>query len=96
MVGIEAMQHGRPVVAFESGGIPDWLDHEKTGLLVREQDSQALTRAITRLLSDTRYASYLGSNAHKRAAALFSFSNYIDGLESTLAGVFLEKKVLAN
>ena len=35
MVGIEAMARGRPVVAFDTGGIGDWLeDRVKRGCLV--------------------------------------------------------------
>jgi len=33
MVGIEAMAYAKPVVAFDTGGISDWLDHGTTGYL---------------------------------------------------------------
>jgi len=52
MVLMEAMACKVPVVATKSGGMVDIVFHEKTGLLVPEQDSSALASAIKRLLKD--------------------------------------------
>ncbi len=50
-VGLEALAHGRPVVAFAVGGISDWLDDEQNGLLVPPTDWRKLAAAMTTLLA---------------------------------------------
>lgn len=84
LIGPEAMRRGRPVVAFDVGGISDWLEHEHTGLLVPEQDIDAFGRALERLLTDTAYAQRLGANAAVRASERFSNSDFIDRVEAIL------------
>ena len=61
VVIIEAMASGVPVVAYKSGGIPDVISDEQTGLLVEPGNTQALSNAITRLLRDTDLRVRLGS-----------------------------------
>ena len=60
MVGLEAMARARPVAAFAVGGIPDWLVHGETGLLVDEADVDGLARAMERLLDDAPAAEAMG------------------------------------
>ena len=86
MVGLEAMRYGRPVVGFDVGGIPDWLEHETTGLLVREQDVDALARSLARVLTEDGLAAKLGANARRRVAERFGFARYVDQLEHYLSG----------
>lgn len=86
MIGLEAMHHGRAVVAFDVGGISDWLEHEVTGLLVPEQDVTGLARALERVLTDTELANRLGRNAYDRARTIYVFDRYIDTLEIYLSG----------
>lgn len=86
MIGLEAMLHGRPVIAFEVGGIPDWLEHEKSGLLVPEQDTRAFAEALRRLLSDTKLAAEYGENGRLSVARHFGFEDYLDRLEAHLQG----------
>jgi glycosyltransferase involved in cell wall biosynthesis len=86
MVGLEAMGHGRPVVGFAVGGIPDWLEHGTTGLLVPERDIASLAGAIERVLSDTAFARTLGENARTHARERYSFSRYLDLVETLLSG----------
>lgn len=86
LVGLEAMRHGRPVVAFRAGGIPDWLDHEETGLLVPPLNVPALTAALERVLTEPSLAGEMGARGARRVREKFSFSDYIDRLESELAG----------
>jgi glycosyltransferase involved in cell wall biosynthesis len=57
---LEAMALSRPVVASEVGGIPEMIEHGRTGLLVPPRDPAALADAIVRLLTDHAYADTLG------------------------------------
>ncbi|NJN49189.1 MAG: glycosyltransferase [Alkalinema sp. RL_2_19] len=50
MVFAEAQAMGLPVVSFASGGIPESVSHEKTGLLAAERDWQGLAKHILDLL----------------------------------------------
>ena len=86
MVGLEAMHYGRPVVGFSVGGIPDWLEHGVTGLLVPEQDVRAFANALEQLLEDPTLCSKLGEQAQERVRTKFSFENYLDRLEALLSG----------
>jgi glycosyltransferase involved in cell wall biosynthesis len=86
MIGLEAMRHGRPVVAFDVGGIPDWLEHDVTGLLVPERDVIGLAKALERLLLDLELARRLGEMAILRAHERFSFEDYLKQIEQHLGG----------
>jgi glycosyltransferase involved in cell wall biosynthesis len=77
MIGLEAMHHGRPVVAFDVGGIPDWLEHEVTGLLAAEQDVEALAKALEIVLSDRELAQRFGETGLSRVQQRFSFEDYL-------------------
>lgn len=43
---LEAMASGLPVFATEHGGIPEAIEHGKSGILVKESDHEALARAL--------------------------------------------------
>ena len=85
MIGLEAMHYGRPVVAFNAGGISDWLQDGVTGLLAPEQDVKALAAAIERLLRDDELCSQMGRQAQAVVRSKFTFDGYLDRLESLLA-----------
>ncbi len=84
MVGIEAMARGRPVVAYDTGGIPDWLDHETTGLLVPAADVSAMTSAIQRLLDNPSLASEMGRAGVCRTRRAFSHQAYLDHIKQAV------------
>ncbi|HTS66502.1 MAG TPA: glycosyltransferase family 4 protein [Candidatus Acidoferrales bacterium] len=85
MIGLEAMHYGRPVAAFDVGGIPDWLEHGVTGLLAPEGDVRALAAAIDQLLGDPDLCTRLGSQAQERVRTKFAFDDYLDRLEGFLS-----------
>ncbi|MBX3177028.1 MAG: glycosyltransferase family 4 protein [Candidatus Hydrogenedentes bacterium] len=86
LVGLEAMRHGRPVVAFRTGGIPDWLVNEENGLLAPSLDVAAYAAALERALAEPGLAKRLGENGARRAREKFSFEKYLNRLEQFLAG----------
>lgn len=51
LVLVEAQACGTPVVAYRSGGTPEMVDEDRSGLLVSEKDVDALTSAIGDVLT---------------------------------------------
>lgn len=49
LAALEAMAHGVPVVAFGVGGLPDLIDHDGDGWIVRPGDVAALTATLHQL-----------------------------------------------
>ncbi len=81
MVGLEAMRHARPVVAFAVGGIPDWCVDGVTGILAPEQDLAAFARGLEQVLHDTPRARQMGAAALAHVTAAFNFDAYLGALE---------------
>jgi len=80
-VGLEAFHVGLPVVAFDSGGICDWLTHEKNGLLIDRMDIGAFAGAIDRLLENKELARNLGRKGRQMVNSEYDFEEYIDRIE---------------
>jgi glycosyltransferase involved in cell wall biosynthesis len=72
MIVLEAMAHGRPVLATPVGGTPEAVVDGETGLLVPPRDPQALASALRRLLDDAELRARLGAAGRKRVEELFS------------------------
>ena len=62
-VGIEAFARGRPVVAFDVGGVRAWLDDGTNGVAVRAGDESALADALDALLHDEARRTMLARRA---------------------------------
>ena len=84
LVGIEAMSHGKPVVAFDVGGIPEWLADGESGLLVPRKDAHGMGRAIERLLDDPELARGLGDHGRELVAVRFPSDAHVKRLEALL------------
>src|SRR5947209_18230931 len=63
---IEAMAHGRPVVASRVGGIPDLVEDGVTGFLVAPGDVEGLRHALERLLADPGLRRRMGRAGRER------------------------------
>ncbi|HVM30011.1 MAG TPA: glycosyltransferase [Candidatus Limnocylindrales bacterium] len=91
---LEAMALRRPVVATNVGGVPEMVEHERTGLLVPAHDASALATAIVRLLVDHPLADTLARAGHDLAHARFGLPAMVEAVSSIYeagATVMLER-----
>ena len=75
---LEAASAGVPVVACDVGGVPDVVDHGRTGLLVPVDDAGALRAALSRLLRDRAERARLGAAARTQVERRFDVAGLVD------------------
>jgi glycosyltransferase involved in cell wall biosynthesis len=75
---LEAMAHGRPIVATPVGGLRDLVVDGETGIVVPRRDPQALRDALERLLADRDLRRQLGAAGRERAREHFSWDRVTD------------------
>lgn len=80
IVGLEAMAHARPVVAFRVGGIPDWLEDGVTGWSVAPGDVPAFAARLSRLLEHPAEAAAMGQRGRARVQRDFVAQSHLDRL----------------
>ena len=78
MTVLEAMAHGRAVVATPVGGTPEVVADGETGLLVPPRDPDALADALRRLLDDPDLRRRMGEAGRRRVAADFTAERMAD------------------
>jgi glycosyltransferase involved in cell wall biosynthesis len=89
-VGLEAMRHGLPVVAFAAGGTGEWLRDGDNGFLVPWMDRAQFAMRIEQLLYDKTLARQLGERGRQLLRDKFDFDRYISGLEEMFSRVIHE------
>ena len=86
---VEAQACGTPVVAFNIGGLPDIVDHQRTGYLAKPFDTEDLARGIKWILEE---GSRTAIKARAREKAVRCFSSAVVSAKY----INLYKVVLAN
>jgi len=90
-IGLEVMRYALPVVAFDAGGIKDWLIDGEDGFLVPWMDREKFAARIDQLLNDKPLAKKLGEAGLKFVSERYDFETYIGDLEKMFATVIAEK-----
>jgi glycosyltransferase involved in cell wall biosynthesis len=80
-VAMEAMALARPLIATRTGGLPDMVDDEISGLLVPPGDPTALAIAMSRLLEDAPLRARMGHAAQQKLPA-FQTATVLSQIES--------------
>lgn len=85
--GLEAMRCGLPVVAFNAGGIREWLIDGWNGFLVPWMDRARYAASVEELLHDKALARKMGAHGRQWVGERFGFPKYISGLEELFSRV---------
>lgn len=89
IVFIQAQAVGRPVVAGDIGGVPDALEHDRTGLLVDGSSTAGVTEAVSALLGDRERVTEMGEAGAEFVADGFTWDRRTADLRRLLADVVL-------
>ena len=87
LVGPEALAHGVPLVGFNVGAVRDYLVDGRTGILVPPGDTDALAKAIDRLLSAPDDAAAMGLRGRELVSARYTDDALLGGWSDMIRGV---------
>jgi glycosyltransferase involved in cell wall biosynthesis len=87
IVIIEAMACKKPVVATAVDGIPEIIEHGKTGMLVESGNPDALRQALQGVLSNPDLRNALAENGYSRVMERFCLNHTGAAYESAYASV---------
>jgi glycosyltransferase involved in cell wall biosynthesis len=74
LVVLEAMTHGRPIVAFDVGGVREQVGD--AGVVVPPADPEAMADAVVALLDDRAERERLGAEAQRRVRSLYGMDRF--------------------
>lgn len=90
---LEAAAAGVPAVATDVGGIPDVVEHGRTGWIVPPCDAAALADALIALVHDAAQRQRLGRAAREKAVPAFSLENMVRQIETLYEELIHEKNL---
>jgi len=73
IVALEAMAAKSPVVASDTGGLSEIIEHDVTGVKVYPNNPDSLAWGITKVLQDDALAKYLRDNAYRRVLERYNW-----------------------
>lgn len=75
IVALESFAARVPVVVSDTGGLPEVVQHNYTGIVTRANDVNSLTWGILEVLHSDAHSQYLVKNAYKSLAERFSWDD---------------------
>ena len=75
---MEAMAHGLPVIATRVGGIPEIVQHGRTGLLHEHEDADTFANQILNLLENKALRGKMGMAAREEIASKWTIKRFGD------------------
>jgi glycosyltransferase involved in cell wall biosynthesis len=72
----EAYAAGVPVISFDSGGVAELLEHNETGILVKDRSPKALAAAILSAVRDPEALNRMARNGHQRWRERYTLPRY--------------------
>ncbi len=88
---LEAMAVGKSIIATDSGGLPEQVRHNETGLLVPKNDAVALSRAICSLASDRSNCADMGNRGREIQRTEFTVEKFAERVEAVYESVLAQR-----
>jgi len=84
IVYLEANLYGKPVIGGKSGGVPEAIIDNQTGLLVNPESTDEIAQASIKLLTDEAYAAKLGTQGLERVSDEFDWKTQTEKIKEVL------------
>lgn len=84
---LEASACGKPVIGSNIGGIPEVIQDEKTGILLKSNGALALVDAIKRLVNDRELRERMGEEGRKFVIENYAFRGNVDKMIETYSSL---------
>lgn len=78
LVLVEAMASSLPVIATNSGGVPEIVENLKDGLLFEPKNSSELSKLIQNVFNNKDLATFFGSNALSKVQIKFDYKKNVN------------------
>jgi glycogen(starch) synthase len=86
IVALEGMVAGVPVVASQVGGLTEFIEHDRTGVLTYSRNPESIAWGIDRVLSNQGHADWLVKNARELVQKTYSW----EAIAKKTSGVYEE------
>ncbi len=73
----EAMACGKPCIGFDVGAVPELIEDQKTGYIVKPYDTETLAQCISILLQDEQLCKEFGQAAYEKAVKCYDLKTNI-------------------
>lgn len=93
LVLMEALAHGKPVVAARVGGVSDVVQNCESGLLVAPESPTELADAIVELYENPARAAAMAERGRAHIVAQFGIERTLDGLQDEIHRLLGEESV---
>jgi glycosyltransferase involved in cell wall biosynthesis len=91
---LEAMAAGLPVIASAVGGVPEIVDDDRTGLLVKAGNCRVLAERLCQLMADPSRGGRIGDAARREVASRFSFDRMVAAFEQVYVDELTRRGVI--
>jgi glycosyltransferase involved in cell wall biosynthesis len=78
LVGVEAFSYAKPVIAFDVGGISEWLKDDFNGFLIKQHDVKSFAAKIDLLINDREKARSFGNNGFNLICRQYSKQHFLE------------------
>ena len=87
----ESMSYGKAVIGSNIGGIPELIEHGKTGMIFESKNSDQLAEQINYLADNPKKAGEMGREARRKAELVYNKENHFKSIEQIYRNLIIKR-----